>query len=310
MQEKEKIKQKNPIIITGPTASGKSEAALLLASQIGGEIISADSMQVYKGMDIGTAKVEKADQELVRHHLLDILEPGELFNVISYQKLAQVAIKDILARGKQPIICGGTSQYISALVEGLTFSPARADFDLRKRLSQQDIVALRADLARVDPEAAAKIGQTDKKRLVRALEIYQLTGKTKTWHDLHSRREAPAYQYKTYILNRDRPILYNRINQRVDKMMDKGLLDEVKMLARLDLPPDSTCLQAIGYKELLAYLKGKCSLEEAVSKIQQASRNYAKPQLTLLRRMQQAIWLDNKTAAEAADLIKEQIELD
>ncbi len=301
------METKNPLIITGPTASGKSEVALLLAEQLDGEIISADSMQVYRGLDIGTAKVSQADQTRIKHHLLDILDPGELFSVTAYQELAQAKIKDVQERGKLPIICGGTGQYISTLLDGLVFSPARADYKLREQLSQKDLAQLYHELSQIDPEAAAKIGPADQKRLIRALEIYASTGQTKSWHDQQSRKKAPAYQYSTFILNFDRPVLYDRINRRVLEMMQAGLLDELVWLASLDLPPSSTCLQAIGYKELLAHLKGESSLDQAVAKIQQASRNLAKRQLTWMRKISSGIWLNNQTAAEAASQIKAKI---
>jgi tRNA dimethylallyltransferase len=299
------------IVVTGPTASGKSDTAILLAEQLDGEIVSADSMQVYRGMDIGTAKVDEAVRRRIPHHLIDICDPGEPFSVAAYQAHAENAIKSILERGKRPIVCGGTGQYLSALIDGLTFAPAPADPVLRETLErkadQPGLPELWQALAQQDPDAARRISPNDRKRIIRALEIIMLTGQTMSWHDARSRIRQPAFCYQTFCLTHDRPVLYDRINQRVLHMMEQGLLDEVRQLMGRGLPAGSTSLQAIGYKELIAYLQGECPLEQAVAKIQQASRNYAKRQLTWFRKMNAVHWLENEDPADACQKIRQKL---
>lgn len=312
-REEHAIKTDHPVlVVTGPTASGKSDTAILLAGQLDGEIVSADSMQVYRGMDIGTAKVDAAVRRRIRHHLIDIRDPGEPFSVAAYQALAEEAIRDILARGRTPIVCGGTGQYLSALIDGLTFAPAPADPALRAELEmkadQSGLPDLWQQLAQEDPEAARRISPNDRKRIIRALEIFLLTGRTMSWHDAHSRIRQPAFRYLTFCLTHDRPVLYGRINKRVLQMMDKGLPDEVRRLLGSGVPASSTCLQAIGYKELIGYLQGDCTLEQAVGKIQQASRNYAKRQLTWFRKMREVNWLENENPEDACQKIKEKLQ--
>ncbi|MDW7657370.1 MAG: tRNA (adenosine(37)-N6)-dimethylallyltransferase MiaA [Bacillota bacterium] len=299
------------IVVTGPTASGKSDTAILLAEQLDGEIVSADSMQVYRGMDIGTAKVDETMRRRIRHHLIDICDPGEPFSVAAYQLLAEKAIKDILARGKRPIVCGGTGQYLSALIDGLTFAPAPADpmlrRELEKKADQLGLPDLWLELEQLDPDSASRISPNDRKRIIRALEIYSLTGQPMSWHDARSRIRQPVFAYQTFCLTHDRPVLYERINNRVLQMMQKGLLDEVHLLLDKGVPVGSTSLQAIGYKELIAYLQGDCLLEQAVAKIQQASRNYAKRQLTWFRKMNSVCWLENENPEDACRKIRENL---
>ncbi|MCK9253901.1 MAG: tRNA (adenosine(37)-N6)-dimethylallyltransferase MiaA [Clostridiales bacterium] len=291
------------IVITGPTASGKSAVALGLAERLSGEIVSADSMQVYRGMDIGTAKATPAERARVVHHLLDIREPGEPFSVVDYQREASAAIRQIQARGKTAILCGGTGQYLSALIEGITFAPAGADPALRAELEHRaertGAAGLWDELAQLDPASAARIAPGDKKRLIRALEVCRLTGRPMSEHVARSHETEPAFTFRSFCLNHDRPVLYRRIDQRVLDMIRQGLLEEVRSLLARPLPSGSTCLQAIGYKELSETITGSQPLSEAVERIQQASRRYAKRQLTWFRKMKNMIWLENMDTGDA-----------
>lgn len=293
------IRSNQPVlVITGPTASGKTKVAIQLAEKLGGEIISADSMQVYRHMDIGTAKASHDEQSRVRHHLIDICEPGESFSVAEYQLLATQSVIDIQQRGKVAIFCGGTGQYLSAMMEGLVYSPASVDYDLREQLAKEaDIKGLdflRLQLMQIDPETAARVAPTDRKRIIRALEVYHQTGETLSIHHARSHSEGPAFTYRGFCLNHNRSLLYARIDQRVETMVESGLISEVKHLLSLGLPPGSTCLQAIGYKEMIHHLNGHSSLPEAVALIQQSSRRYAKRQLTWFRKMANLTWFENQ----------------
>ena len=291
------------IVITGPTASGKSAVALGLAERLSGEIVSADSMQVYRGMDIGTAKATPAERARVVHHLLDIREPGEPFSVVDYQREASAAIRQIQARGRTAILCGGTGQYLSALIEGITFAPAGADPALRAELERRaactGVAGLWDELAQLDPASAARIAPGDKKRLIRALEVCRLTGRPMSEHVARSHETKPAFTFRSFCLNHDRAELYRRIDQRVLDMLGQGLLEEVRSLLARPLPSGSTCLQAIGYKELSETITGSQPLSEAVERIQQASRRYAKRQLTWFRKMKNMIWLENMDTGDA-----------
>lgn len=295
------------LVITGPTASGKTETALGLAERLNGEIISADSMQIYQGMDIGTAKATPAEQARIPHHLLDIQQPGERFSVADYKTAATAVIRDIYARGKWPILCGGTGQYLSAMIEGLEFSSTPTDFVLRETLNQeaasQGIDHLYCRLQQCDPETAARLAPADQKRIVRALEILIQTGLTIGQQNQQSRLAGPDFCYQAYCLSHERSVLYERINRRVYQMIDAGLAQEVQRLMDLHLPADSTCLQAIGYKEMLPFLHGETSLPETIACIQQASRRYAKRQLTWFRKMPGLIWLMDHTPEQNIELI-------
>ena len=258
------------IAITGATASGKSDLAMELCLRLCGEIISCDSMQVYRGMDIGTAKPTADERARVPHHLIDIVDPGDGFSAADYQSAANAAAEEILSRGHLPVFCGGTGMYLEAVITGNAFSEAGSD------------PALRAELCEIDPEAARGIHPNNVKRVVRALEIYHATGMTKTEWDARSRTQNPEYQGRVLFLDyADRQQLYDRINARVDRMIALGLEQEV---ASLHLPAGSTAAQAIGYKEMLEYFSGALQFDEAVEKIKTASRNYAKRQLTWFRR--------------------------
>lgn len=301
------------IIITGPTASGKSDVAISLGCEIDGEIVSADSMQIYRGLDIGTAKVNREQQKIVPHHLIDICEPGDFFSVAAYKDAADKAIRDIISRGKRPIVCGGTGQYLSALLLGINYVPVNVDQALRSefdRKARQNLPDLWRELQKIDPASAEKIAQGDKKRIVRALEVYYQTGITRSEHDRRSREKGPDYSFSAFCLTHDRPVLYARINQRVDKMLQQGLLQEAESLLKLDIPAKSTCLQAIGYKELIAFLHGEQSLESAVTQIKQSTRRYAKRQLTWFRKMNDLTWLENKNTRDACNEILQTLSID
>lgn len=298
---------KTVLVLTGPTASGKTRAAIELAETLNGEIISADSMQVYRGMDIGTAKASQLEQNRVKHHLIDIRNPGDPFSVAEYQELATSAVQDILSRGKLPIMCGGTGQYLSAMMEGLIYSPATADHTLREQLTHEaetvGLEQLWRQLLETDPETAARLAPTDQKRIIRALEVYHQTGEIMSVHQARSRSRGPIFDYIGFCLNHDRQQLYARIDRRVEEMVEAGLIDEVKWLISLGLPPTSTCLQAIGYKELIRHLAGDLSWQEAISLVQQSTRRYAKRQLTWFRKMAHLVWLENLEPEQAVQTI-------
>ncbi len=282
--------KKRVIAISGPTAVGKTALALRVARELDGEIISCDSMQIYKGMDIGTAKPTAEELSLVRHHMIDIVSPDTAFSCADYKKMATEALEDILARGKMPIFCGGTGLYLESVLYNGGFSEAPADKSLREILSQNSPEDNYARLMQIDPDAALKTHANNIPRVVRALEIYELTGKTKTYWDKLSKEKKSDYDPKIVVLYAsNREELYDRINRRVDIMVESGLEREVRELASAFSP---TSLQAIGYKELLEYFDGKCTFDEAIDKIKQASRNYAKRQQTWWRHCESAYNVD------------------
>jgi len=289
------------IAVAGPTASGKSALALQLCRQLNGEILSCDSMQIYRGMDIGTAKPTREEMAEIPHHLIDILDPDQSFSAAEYQVLAEAAAEDILARGKMPVFCGGTGLYLDAVITGNAFSDGDVDAELRRQLTEMDPAALYRRLQEIDPQSAAAIHPNNHKRVVRAMEIYETTGMTKTEWDARSRTAPPAYRGKVLVLDHtDRDELYRRINERVDRMMADGLAEEVRSL---HLPPDSTAAQAIGYKELIACFQGKMTMEEAVEKIKTATRNYAKRQLTWFRRKPYSILIPVEKGQSFKDIV-------
>jgi len=285
----------NILVICGPTASGKTALAVALAQRFGGEVVSADSMQVYRGMDIGTAKPTAEEMGGVPHHMLDVAAPEESYSVARYVADAAPIVDDILGRGKLPIVAGGTGLYIDSLVAGRQFAPFAADSGLRQRLQAQvraeGLPALRAQLERVDPEAAAKIHPNDEKRTLRALEVYLSTGKTITRHDEESRELPRRYTPLTIALNfRERPWLWERIDRRVDGMMARGLEGEVRRLLARGVPQACTAMQAIGYKELAAAILEGRSISDGAEEVKLHSRQYAKRQLTWFRRNREAHW--------------------
>ncbi len=307
VNQKYRHAEREVIVIAGPTASGKTSTAIQLCRKIKGEIISADSMQIYCGMDIGTAKATIEEQKMVPHHLIDICRPGTSFSVAAYQERAVELIRKIQSKGKVPVVCGGTGQYLSALILGLQFTQVPVDLTLRGQLNQrakmEGLSALWQALYQVDPDAAVKIAQSDQKRIVRALELYIQTGLSKSEHIRRSKEQGPSFSFISYCLTHDRPVLYERINQRVEAMLDQGLADEVKKLIDQKIPIESTCMQAIGYKEVFAFLNGAQSLESCSAAIKQASRRYAKRQLTWFRRMDRLTWFHNTDPGQTAQLI-------
>ncbi len=285
------------LAVAGPTASGKSALAVTLARCLGGEVISCDSMQVYKGMDIGTGKVSEKEMQGIKHRLLDIAEPCQNFSLSDYIALAQTAIEETAQNNAFPILCGGTGMYLDHLLEGTALSCAPGDESLRATLSSKSNEELFRELSAVDPQSAAATHPNNRKRVLRALEIYLLSGKTKSQWDRESQSGTSPYDYRMILLlPQDRQTLYDRIDRRVEEMFALGLPEEAKRLFAQS--PSSTAAQAIGYKELRPYLEGKEELSVALERVKQASRNYAKRQLTWFRREKQALVLDCALSAE------------
>ncbi len=286
----------DPIIcVVGPTASGKTKLAVQLAKLYNGEVVSCDSMQIYRHMDIGTAKPTQEEMGSVVHHMIDIVEPGEDFSVGKYVQMADGCVQDILSRGKTAVIAGGTGLYVDSLITGRVFAPTpstgkRAQLEAQMRLEGGAVMLDR--LRAVDPDAAARLHPADEKRIIRALEVYQETGKTITQHNLETQSLPPRYQPCWIGLDyMDRAVLYGRIDLRVELMLQAGLLDEIRSLLARGISPQTTAMQAIGYKEFFSALDGSRSLQEAAALVQQRSRNYAKRQLTWFRRNPDIRWL-------------------
>lgn len=283
------------VVITGPTASGKTAYAVSYAKKYNGEIINADSMQVYKYMDIGTAKPTMEEREGIPHHMLDICEPNENFSVATYCEMAHKCIKDVTKRGKLPVLVGGTGLYIDSVVNYITFSDIPSDKEycdlLYNEANYNGNEYIYNKLQIIDKEAADKIEVNDTRRIVRALEVYHTTGKTITWHKENSRSIPSPYNATMYAFDFDRSVLYDRINRRVDVMIENGLVDEVKKLVEMGVTKDCTSMQGIGYKEILMYLDGLISFDSAVEMIKQGSRRYAKRQLTWFRANKKINWI-------------------
>lgn len=282
------------IAVVGATASGKTSLAIKIAQEYNGEIISADSMQIYKGMDIATAKATEEEKCGIPHYLMDFLSPTELFSVSEYVEMAKNTINDILSRGKVPIVCGGTGLYIRSLVENIRFSPEQADENLRNHLNEryekEGGEALLQELAEFDPEIAKTLHPSNNKRIIRAIEIYQTTGITMSEHIRNSKNIPSPYEWTLIgITFADRQKLYDRINLRVDIMLEQGLLDETREFYREN--KGKTATGAIGYKELKPYLDGEMSLEQAVENLKQVTRNYAKRQLTWFKKDTDINWI-------------------
>ena len=284
------------LVICGPTASGKTALAVALAKAHNGEVVSADSMQIYRTMDIGTAKPTAEEMEDVPHHMLDVADPEEDFSVARYVEMAAACVDDILARGKLPIIAGGTGLYIDSLLSGRTFAAFSPDSPLRKRLERRYVTqggsALLAELKQIDPQSAARLHPNDGKRIIRALEVYYSTGTTITQHNAATQAIPPRYEAATIGLAfRERQDMWDRISRRVDQMMDQGLVREVRSLLDRGVPLSCTAMQAIGYKEMAAALLNGGSVEAAAEEIKLRSRQYAKRQLTWFRRNPGCRWL-------------------
>lgn len=295
------------VILTGPTAAGKTELSIQLAKRINGEIISADSMQVYRGMDIGTAKVTKEEMEGVPHHLIDILNPEEEFNVMLFQERANACIQDIYSRGKVPVLAGGTGFYIQAVLYAIHFAKEEPDRNYRKELEktarEQGAAVLHGMLREVDKESALAIHPNNVKRVIRALEYYHGTGEKISCHNETEHGRSSPYAFGYYVLTMDRKVLYERIDNRVDKMMDAGLADEVRALYEKGCSPKLVSMQGLGYKELYRHLAGELSLEEAVYMIKRDTRHFAKRQLTWFRREKSVTWLDGSAFADREEML-------
>lgn len=297
----------NIICVAGPTASGKTALAVELAKEFDGEVVSCDSMQVYKRMDIGTAKPTEEEKQGIIHHMLDVAEPWEDFSVSRYCAMATPIVDDILARGKTAIIAGGTGLYMDSLIKGNDFAPFPATGmreKLEKQADEQGMEAMLALLASIDPDSAARLHLKDRKRIIRALEVYYETGETITAHNLKTQAIPPKYTPLWLGLDfADRADLYKRIDLRVQIMLEQGLVEEIRRLLAEGIPPKATSLQAIGYKEFVDALCGSGSLEEAAAQVQQSSRHYAKRQLTWFRRNQQMHWLIRKAGASTDEIL-------
>ena len=305
---------KKPIVVlTGPTAVGKTELSIQLAKVIGGEIISADSMQVYKHMDVGSAKITPEEMDGVRHYLVDELEPFDEFHVVKFQEYAQKYLNEIYAHGKIPIIAGGTGFYIQALLNDIDFTEQESDSAYRKELEalaeEHGNQYLHDRLKEVDPESAEAIHPNNRKRVIRALEFYQATGRKISEHNAKEQMRTSPYNFAYFVLNDERSHLYKRIDARVDKMIEDGLEAEVRRLKEMGCTKDMVAMQGIGYKEMLSYLDGSYSLEEAVYIIKRETRHFAKRQITWFKRERDVIWLnknefDYKNEAILAYMIK------
>ena len=295
------------IILAGPTAVGKTAASIRLAKAVGGEIISADSMQVYRHMDIGSAKIRPEEMEGVPHYLVDVLEPEEDFNVVRFQQMAKAAAEEIYARGRIPIAAGGTGFYIQALLYDIDFTENDGDSSFRRELEktaeEKGGEYLHALLQEADPEAALQIHPHNIKRMIRALEFHHQTGGKISEHNETEREKESPYNFAYFVLTDDRSRLYDRIDRRVDLMMEEGLLDEVRFLKERGVRRDSTAMQGLGYKELYAFLDGEYPLEEAVRIIKRDTRHFAKRQLTWFKREPDVIWADKSVIGQDDDAV-------
>lgn len=303
----------NIICIAGPTASGKTALAVALAKAIGGEVVSCDSMQIYRRMDIGTAKPTVQEMAGIPHHMLDVADPEEDFSVGRYCEMATQIVEDIRQRGKIPIIAGGTGLYMDALIKGNRFAPCPST-GMREKLEQQadekGMEAMLELLRSIDPDSAARLHLADRKRILRALEVYYETGQTITAHNLQTQAIPPRYDPVWFALeDTQRSELYARIDSRVSKMLEAGLLDEIRELLDSGIPEKCTAMQAIGYKEFIAALNGQCSIEEAADDVRQASRHYAKRQLTWFRRNPNMNWLRRDTGETTEEILAKALQI-
>ena len=303
------MSKKDPlVIIAGPTAVGKSETAVALAEKIDGSIISADSMQVYHGMDIGTAKITEEEMRSIPHYLIDVLQPDEPFHVVRFQEMAERAIQEIREAGRIPIICGGTGFYIQALLYGIDFTETTADPALRQELEdlakKEGPEALHEMLAQIDPMSAQQIHPHNIKRQIRAIEFYRHSGTPISEANARERQKPPSYNAAYFCLTMDRTTLYARIDLRVDQMIEKGLLDEVKHLHDLGYEKDMVSMQGLGYKEILLYLDGEIPFEEAVYRIKRDSRHFAKRQLTWMNREKEVLWIKREDYPKTEDVVQ------
>lgn len=297
------------IVLTGPTAVGKTKLSLSLAKAVDGEILSADSMQVYRHMDIGSAKIRKAEMQGISHHMIDILDPWESFNVALFQEKSKECIREIYGRGRIPVVTGGTGFYIQALLRDIDFTENDEDTGYRRELEQlaagKGAACLHNMLKSVDPEAAEAIHVNNIKRTVRALEYYHLTGERISEHNEQESQKPAAYNFCYFVLNDDRERLYARIGQRIDEMLAEGLAEEVKRLRDMGCHRGMVSMQGLGYKEIMAWLEGETTYEEAVEILKRDTRHFAKRQLTWFRREREVIWIDKAAFGYDEDRILE-----
>lgn len=301
------------IILTGPTAVGKTDLSIDLAKAVNGEIVSADSMQVYKYMDIGSAKIKPEEMKGIRHHLVDAIEPNEDFNVVRFQKMAKAALDEIYKNGKIPIVTGGTGFYIQALLYDIDFEDTKEDTSYRNTLEalaeEKGCEYVHKMLEEVDKKAAMEIHPNNTKRVIRALEYFKETGRPISEHNEEQRRKDSPYQFVYFVLNRERATLYDRINLRIDQMLEAGLLDEVKSLAEKGYTKDMVSMQGLGYKEILAYLDGEMTMEEAIYILKRDTRHFAKRQLTWFKREKDVTWIDLDTFQSRQQVLNEMIQI-
>ena len=294
------------IVICGPTASGKTALSIELAKRINGEIVSADSMQIYKDMNIGSAKVTPEEMQKIKHYLIDFVSPDQRYSVANYKLDAKQAIEEILNKGKTPIVVGGTGLYIDSLIYEIEYNDIKINEDYRKKLEnikeKEGLEKLYEMAVKIDPIAMQKISKNDSKRIMRILEIYEATGKTKTEQEAESRTKEVSYNYKVFAITMDREKLYDRINKRVDIMLEKGLIEEVENLLNKykEFP---TAMQGLGYKEVRDYLEGNLSKQEMIDKIKMETRRYAKRQITWFKKNKQTIWIEPQDLQKILDEI-------
>ncbi len=295
------------IILTGPTAVGKTELSIQLAKMAEASVISADSMQVYRHMDIGTAKIKKSEMQEIPHYLIDFLEPSEDFHVVKFQEYARNSMNEIYGQGRIPLIVGGTGFYIQALLYNIDFTNEQGNEDYRILLEQtareQGVHVLHQMLAQVDPQAAAKIHENNVKRVIRALEFHHLSGQKISEHNEAERQRESPYNFAYFVLNDERTFLYERINQRVEQMINLGLVEEVRKLQKMGCTRQMVSMQGLGYKEIFDYLDGTCTLKEAVYRIKRDTRHFAKRQLTWFRREREVTWINKPDFAYDNDKI-------
>ncbi len=300
------------IIIAGPTAVGKTALSVELAKRMDGEIISADSMQVYRGMDIGTAKVTPSEMQGIPHHLIDVLDPRENFDAMRFQQLAKEAIRDVVRRGKLPILVGGTGFYIQGILYDIDFTEEdnhviRAGLE-KLAETEEGRMQLLDELRRVDPEALNTIHPNNLKRVIRAVEFHRLHGSPISAHNAAERQKTSVYDSRFFVLTMERNLLYERIDRRVDRMIDLGLIEEVKRVRSLCPDPSCTAMQAIGYKELVSYLDGECDLDTAVEKLKQNTRHFAKRQLTWFKREKDVLWIERHPEDDPEEILRYMME--
>lgn len=300
------------IILSGPTAVGKTKLSIELAKAVNGSIISADSAQVYRYMDIGSAKIKAEEMEGIKHYLIDVLDPSVAFDVVTFKKMAREAMDQILAEGKIPILVGGTGFYIQALLKDVCFEEEEGDRSYRQsleELAEENPELLYARLKECDPLSAKSIHPNNHKRVIRALEFYHENGYPISEHNARERKRSSPYRYAYFVLTQDRKILYERIEKRVDQMMEEGLLEEVRSLKERGYDASLVSMQALGYKQLLAYLDGEYSLEEAVYRIKRDTRHFAKRQLTWFRREEDVIFFDKGEFASEEEILNKMLKI-